>query len=73
MNIATLASAIFALAAAGFWLASARVRVGRFLDMPMDGPGSPSDIMQRQSKWSAFAAVCAAVSAIAGVVSAFIR
>ena len=62
-------SAISAIIAAAFWLCSAVVRIPDTLDMMLAGPKSPAGYMKRQSRWSAVAAIFAAISAIAQAAS----
>jgi hypothetical protein len=63
------ASAISALIAAAFWLWSAVAHIPDMPDMMLAGPNSPAGYMKRQSRWSAVAAIFAAVSAIAQAAS----
>ncbi len=60
------AVAIFSVLAAVFWLASALVRtpVTDADKMPINGLGDIGKSMKRQSRWSAAAAVCAALAAL---------
>jgi hypothetical protein len=59
--------AIAAIGAAGFWFYSARIKIPDFLDMPFGGKGSLDDLMREQSKYSAIAAIFAAISAISPI------
>ncbi|HXD14368.1 MAG TPA: hypothetical protein VNU65_09335 [Xanthobacteraceae bacterium] len=58
-------SAISALIAAAFWLCSALIHIPDTLDMALSGRNSPAGYMKRQSRWSAVAALFAAISAAA--------
>ena len=64
-------SAVCALFAAGFWIWSAIIHIPDLLQIPLSGPGSITDIMKRQSRLSAIAALFAAASAIAGAVALY--
>lgn len=58
-------SAVMALLAAGFWAASALIRVPDLIKTKISGRGSITDIMKRQSALSAIAAMFAGLSALA--------
>lgn len=60
-------SAIAALIAACFWIYSATIRIPDFKDLKISGEGSITWLMAKQSKYSAIAAVAAAISALAQV------
>ncbi len=62
-----------AVLAAFSWLYSALIRIPDTLEMALTGEKSPSGYMKRQSKWSAIAAVFAAVSAISQAVLAYVQ
>ena len=53
-----------AVLAAIFWLVSALVTVPDMEQTTIGGDGSITDIMRKQSRWSAAGAGCAAISAI---------
>jgi hypothetical protein len=57
--------AAFAFAAAILWLVSALVKIPDLLTSGIQGPNAVTNILRRQSAWSAGAAVCAALSAAA--------
>jgi len=65
-------SAISPIIAAAFWLWSALVHIPDMPDMQLAGPNSPAGYMKRQSRWSAVAALFAAISAIVQAVSILI-
>lgn len=69
---AEIISAVCALVAAGFWFWSAAVPVPDLLQTPMSD-GSITDIMRRQSRLSAIAAVFAGASAIAAAVAVCLK
>ncbi len=58
-------TALGGIGAAGFWIWSAVVTIPDFLQTRISGPGSITDIMQKQSWRSGIAALCAAVAALA--------
>lgn len=58
-----------AIGAAGFWAWSALIKIPDLMDTKLSGKGSITAIMQRQSSLSAIAAIFAAISAIAQIVS----
>jgi hypothetical protein len=61
------------LLAAGFWLWSARVSVPDLLDTTIGGEGSITDILKRQSRLSAVAAIFAALSVMAQAATLFMK
>ena len=63
MKYAEIASALCALAAAGFWFRSARIILVPGLTR-LSGEGSVTDVIRRQSSLSAVAAMFAAASAL---------
>jgi hypothetical protein len=70
-HIFEFASGFTALIAAGLWFWSAAGRIPDLLDTPMSGEGSITDLMSRQSRRSAFAALAAGISALAQVAATF--
>ena len=69
MDWAQIVIALLAFVAAGFWFWSAVITIPDLLNTPMSGRGSITDIMKKQSRLSAIAAVFAGLSAIAAAVT----
>ena len=69
MDRGQIISAVFAFLAAGFWFWSAVITVPDLLNTPMSGPGSITDIMKKQSRLNAIAAVFAGLSVMAATVT----
>jgi hypothetical protein len=62
--ILQITGAVTAILAASFWFCSASINIPDMKDMKISGPGSSTDYMRKQSKWSAKAAISAGVSAL---------
>jgi len=72
MKYAEIVSAVCALAAAGFWFRSARIVLVPGLTRP-SGEGAVTDVIRRQSRLSAVAAIFAATSAFVDAVVHYIE
>lgn len=57
-------SAGFAVVAAILWFVSASIQIPEIIKTKLSGNGSITDLMQKQSRWSAFAALAAGASAL---------
>ena len=71
MDWAQIVIAGLAFVAAVFWFWSAIVRIPNLLETRLEGPGSITEIMKKQSRLSAIAAVFAGLSVIAAAVTQF--
>lgn len=69
MHYWQMASGVGALFAAGFWMASALVRVPDIMNTALTGPGSITNVIKRQAKLSAIGAAFASLSALAQTVT----
>ena len=75
-NIAGVGSGLFAIAAAGLWFWSASIKLPPQTAKLLHADGSvarpPRDVaMERQSRISGWAAVCAGIAALLQVLSAY--
>lgn len=61
---------LFSIGAAGFWIRSATIEIPNPMEnMTWAGTGRFPDALRAQSRWSAAAAVCAAIAALAQAVA----
>ena len=64
-NLIQWISATTAIAAAVLWFWSASISIPDMMELPLSGKGSLTDLLKKQSRISALAALCAGVAALA--------